>query len=43
MIVVNVGAYIPCTPGVGGCPNDGRWQYNTDVVFSEEGNVSIVM
>lgn len=39
VIVVNIGAYVPCTAGVGGCPIDGRWQYNTDVVFSEEGDI----
>ena len=35
-----MGDEIPCTSGVDGCPSDGRWQYNTDVVFSETGTVS---
>jgi len=36
---VNMGDFVPCTVGVGGCPEDGRWQYNTDVVFSEQGKI----
>lgn len=40
MVVVNMGDTIACDTNDSGCPADGRFQFNTDVVFSEDGTVS---
>lgn len=36
-VVANLGTKRPCDPLVSQCPPDGRYQFNTDVVFSDKG------
>jgi predicted amidohydrolase len=38
VIVANMGEVQNCS-GVKGCPNDGRYQYNTNVVFESDGRL----
>ncbi|KAM4689347.1 biotinidase isoform 2-T2 [Discoglossus pictus] len=36
-LVANLGIKVPCDPLNPPCPSDGRYQFNTDVVFSDNG------
>ncbi|KAM7064449.1 biotinidase isoform 2-T2 [Molossus nigricans] len=38
-LVANLGTKQPCGGGDPGCPRDGRYQFNTDVVFSNNGTL----
>lgn len=38
-LVANLGTKQPCARGDPGCPADGRYQFNTDVVFSSHGTL----
>ncbi|XP_075403302.1 biotinidase isoform X1 [Tenrec ecaudatus] len=38
-LVANLGTKEPCHFGDTGCPEDGRFQFNTDVVFSDNGTL----
>uniref|UniRef100_A0A2K5CT56 Biotinidase n=1 Tax=Aotus nancymaae TaxID=37293 RepID=A0A2K5CT56_AOTNA len=38
-LVANLGTKQPCHISDPGCPNDGRYQFNTDVVFSNNGTL----
>ncbi|XP_075442995.1 biotinidase isoform X2 [Ascaphus truei] len=38
-LIANLGAKVPCEPHDSRCPSDGRYQFNTDVVFSDNGTL----
>ncbi|XP_068092188.1 biotinidase [Hyperolius riggenbachi] len=38
-VVANIGTKVPCEHLGPGCPPDGRYQFNTDVVFSDNGTL----
>ncbi|XP_052254385.1 pantetheinase-like isoform X2 [Dreissena polymorpha] len=37
-LVANMGATLPCPPGDTSCPDDHRYQYNTNVVYAPNGD-----
>ena len=37
VVVLDMGDVQPCEVGVGGCPQDGHFQFNTQVAFDQEG------
>ncbi|KAM8967087.1 biotinidase [Pelodytes ibericus] len=38
-LVANLGTKTPCEPGTAQCPSDGRFQFNTNVVFNDNGSL----
>uniref|UniRef100_A0A8C5MUQ2 Biotinidase n=1 Tax=Leptobrachium leishanense TaxID=445787 RepID=A0A8C5MUQ2_9ANUR len=38
-LVANLGTKMPCDPQTAQCPQDGRFQFNTNVVFSDNGTL----
>lgn len=38
-LVANMGSLQPCSSGSAPCPEDGRWQFNTNVVFRSDGQL----
>ena len=40
-LVANVGSKVYCEVGSGGCPDDGRFHYNTNVVFDPTGRLLV--
>ncbi|XP_053323716.1 biotinidase [Spea bombifrons] len=38
-LIANLGTKMPCQPLIAQCPSDGRFQFNTNVVFDDKGTL----